>query len=244
MSSLRCLWASIGLAAASLLPLAPASAARIRYDFSGTVTDAAFSPGLLGTRFYGSFTYDDDKPPTSSGTNDPIGYDASYFDYGTLDRTSPRADGTGLEVRFADGTTVQSDGLSLFTNTIMRPANSDQPQAWFQARGVDSGRADGTGPDYSVALGFHALKRVIEPGGPIPLDLAVGDFSEAKLYLMGRYIQHPPEWYQEPINVDTPPQVAEGTIDTLSATPVPEPAWSVAALLGAAAWAVRRRARA
>jgi len=75
----------------------------------------------------------------------------------------------------------------------------------------------------------------------IPLDITIDDFSDAKLELLGRYIKHPPEWYEIPINMDSPPQLALGTIDSFSIAPVPEPAWTVAALLGAAAWAVRLR---
>jgi hypothetical protein len=37
--------------------------------------------------------------------------------------------------------------------------------------------------------------------------------------------------------------VYTGNIESLSVTPVPEPAWTVAALMGAAVWTVRRRLR-
>ncbi|OJW15644.1 MAG: hypothetical protein BGO49_15470 [Planctomycetales bacterium 71-10] len=230
----------IRLAFASLLlPAAPASAAPMKYEFSGTITKADASTGLLGTRFHGSFTFDDAKLPSETHVYDRG--DNLFYRFGTLDAPVARVDGTGLEVHFADGTSVQTDGLALSSQSIMRPANQDAPAVWTRIWGGDVGAADGTGPDHAAGLYFYGQDRIVSPGQPIPLDITIDDFSDAKLELLGRYIKHPPEWYEIPINMDSPPQLALGTIDSFSIAPVPEPAWTVAALLGAAAWAVRLR---
>ncbi|WP_337177286.1 hypothetical protein [Paludisphaera sp.] len=235
--------ALLALTAIPMLAVA-ASGAPIRYDFSGTITEAEPSTGLLGTRFHGSFTVDDAKLPTTvynfpSGPRDG----SSHYYFGTLDRSRPEPNGTGLEVRFADGTVVRSDGLWASLSTMMKPANGDLPIASLLVGSVDSWVDDEAAPDHSVGLLLVGHDPLAGLNDPIPRDITIEDFSEADFQLLGRYVKQAPT-VPGGMPVEGPPQIAAGTIDTLSATPVPEPGWTVAALLGAAACAARRRRRA
>ncbi|AMV37618.1 hypothetical protein [Planctomyces sp. SH-PL62] len=225
-----------------LLIAVPAAAAPIRYDFGGVLTQAEASTGVApGTRFTGSFTYDDAALPVQSFEYPNSRGDFAQYVFGAHRLPDGSTDGSGIELRIDGGPTVRSEGdLTIDSWSTMRPEYRPSPAIELHIR---SDLPDySKGPDYGVSIFLEGQQRVVWPGDPVPADLALSDFPKAKVYLLGRLPERPDGWLGEPPSPDSNVQLAVGEIDFLTATPVPEPAWTVAALLGAAAWAARRRA--
>ena len=205
-----------------LIAAAPATAAPIRYDFGGVVKHANSGPEV-GSRFSGSFVYDPDASPIKTTPQDGGGV-YNEFAFGTHRPDDPAADGSGLEVRFGDGSVpMRVDGLTV--ESYSTPGSNDNPSLVFRG----GPQAPGRGEAYLVLRGGEGL------GGddPLPPQLLLDRFTTHDLVVLG------------PLGPDgeypVPDLVFVGAIDTLTATPVPEPAWTVAALLGAAAYFARRR---
>lgn len=215
----------------------PARAALMHYEFSGVVAEAPAGSPLLGSRFSGSFAYDD-APPDVAGAYPEAGMETSIYRFGTHRPDKPTADGTGVEVRLADGLRVQSEGFVLRANTTIGP---DATSSSAYIEGDMPGWPGRPHPEYVLGLAFGAAGRLIPLGGPIPADWTLDDFSEARFHLLRRAYPWPPAAPYDLPDVDSYVPFAAGTIDSLSATPIPEPPLTLAFMLGVSAWALHRR---
>jgi len=197
-----------------------AAAAPIRYDFGGFATYVDPTSAIpAGSRFEGSLVYDD-AIPLQDVLKDAAGrLSSGAYRSGTFRDGDPTADGTGLEIRVG-GTTVVGPTAGLSgTFGAGQTASGDR----LETLSFGGPSASGVAGQVSFALagstGFA--------GGSLPSGLKLADLTYATVSVQAAG--------------EGGSQLYTGVIDSLTATPVPEPAWTVAALLGAAAYFARRR---
>ncbi len=210
-----------------LLVAAPARGALLRYDFGGVI------PGLVAkdgsgdpVRFSGSLIYDDAISFEPGGMPSPGTASGLYYS-GTYRPGNSRPDGTGLEVRIDGlGLAMTSPGVIGQYQSWTRPNGEVYDQMFFSA--YDASKSWAQRREISLFFQAHATPAFTD--GSLPAGLKLSDLSRAVAAIE---IPHD----GDPNRRDS----YSGELDTLTVTPVPEPAWTVAAFLGAAFWAARRR---
>lgn len=211
------------LAPALLFVLAaPADAAPIRYDFGGVVTHS-YGPEEAGSRFSGSFVYDPEAQAIKTVPEEGGGAYKEYA-YGTHHPDDPTPDGSGIEVRIGDEPApLRIDGLTVESNSKPSPSGEGINLNLVFRGGP---RNDDRGEFYLVFRGQN-----MQGVGSLPPQLLLEQFSTSDLVVL-------------PPLQSAPDLVYLGKIDTLSATPVPEPAWTVAALMVVSLIAAKARRKA
>ncbi|WP_165248538.1 hypothetical protein [Paludisphaera soli] len=208
----------------------PAQGALIRYDFGGVVTGSPAGAYAIGDRFTGSLIYDDALPILDDGS-DAEGMDHGYYYSGTHRSGGHGADGTGLDIRVG-GISIIAPSTGLTGEvSIAKPA--DAPSTALLT--FSSYPRSGSDGQPGAFVGFKGLANSVFHEGDYPtssLDLSDLTFASVEVesvagsgYLPYLALLH-------------------GNIDTLTVTPVPEPAWTVAAMMGLALAAARLRRRA
>ncbi len=207
------------LALAPFWPSAAAKADLMRYEYSGVITSASpNAPSPVGTRFTGTFAYDPSEAPSNSQFVPPG--QTSHF--GLVFGTG-KADSDELTVAVGGRSVYEQRGgleVASFAGIGQGAGNVNL--------GISSGNF-GDLPITNVALQFVGGDRGSYPLGTPPSSVKLGDFASAKVFVnsqnMSGFFSY------------------QGTIDSLTAVPTPEP--STACLLVAAgsalAWRRRRR---
>jgi hypothetical protein len=211
-----------------LLVAAPARGALLRYDFGGVIPGLTEQDGSA-VRFAGSFVYDDAipfEPSPTPGTSSPF---IGSYRSGVYREDDPTPDGTGFEFRIdALGLHASSAGLTGEYWAWSRPDGASRDYMVFAASdpsGSHPLRAD-------VYVAFDASDAPAFTGGTIPDGLKLSDLSQA---IAGISV---------PVDGDPNHRISHsGYLDTLTVAPVPEPAWTVAAMMGLALAAARARRR-
>jgi hypothetical protein len=217
-----------------LLPLFapnPAGAALMRIDFSGTIgIMTASGPGVADQKFTGTLFYDDAAPLTSVIPTPANNWTTTRYESGTQRSTNPVADGTGLDIRIAGQSVAPpSTGLQGGISILW---NGSVPRGL--TFGFSSHPNNPAGYSQGVGVTFETTNLDLFRDGKLPADLKLSDLSGAHIGISnamnGKFLDGSFNY--------------SGTIESLTITPVPEPAWTVAALMGAVCWTVRRRRKA
>ena len=216
----------------SMLAAAPAEGSLYRIDFSGYFDAMTTTgPGIADPRFTGSLIYDDSIPlgaPTPSVWTP--GQTVQSYASGVFRTSNPTPDGTGLDIKIA--------GVSI------APVSNGLQGGWYQGTygdgqpysGIDFGTSTTPAPHaVGVGISFEPNDPALFSGGKIPEGLKLSDLSKAVVSVNNVMYGV--------VYEGTSSFVYAGVIDSLTVTPVPEPAWTVAALMGAALWTIRRRVR-
>ncbi|MDG3005172.1 hypothetical protein [Paludisphaera mucosa] len=212
-----------------LLAAASARGALIRYDFGGSFTEmTASGPWPADPRFTGTLIYDD-AVPLGPATRDVFGATVRRYESGTHRTSAPVADGTRLEIRIA-GRSVAPISTGL-TGGLTTRIIDGQPAAVMS---FNSHPFEASGGYRGLSIDFQATNPSLFADGKLPAGLKLPDLASAGISLSG--VMYGDFDYGSSF-------MYMGTIDTLTATPVPEPTWTIAALLGAGL-VFRRRFRA
>lgn len=221
--------------ALAILPALLATAAEgslVRYDFRGHIEEeTATGPSVLGREFTGTLIYDDAIGLEASHRN-AWGYDERPYVSGAYRPSDPTPDGTSLQL-WIDGKAVapESTGLSggLFSITDGDGVRRSELVFYSHARDEQGYLTHG-----SLSITFKVDPSLLA-SGRFPDGLTVADLPDVRVginsVMNGRFYSELAGGFGY-----------SGPVDSFSIAPVPEPAWAVAALLGATAWAARRRA--
>lgn len=217
---------------AAILPLAArAEGSLVRYDFSGRITEeTATGPSVLGRDFTGTLIYDDAIALGPSHKNRWASDERSYAS-GAYRAAEPTPDGTSLQL-WIDGKAVapESTGLSggLFAATGDDGVTRSELVFYSHARD-ESGYLDRGG----IAIAFKVDPSLLATGR-FPEGMTVADLPDVSVGINS--VMDGKFWGDLPGGFNY-----GGPVDSFSVAPVPEPAWTVAALLAATAWAAGRR---
>ncbi|WP_165248536.1 hypothetical protein [Paludisphaera soli] len=209
----------------ALLVAAPARGALLRYDFGGVIPGLTAQDGSA-VRFAGSFVYDD-AIAFESRQWDSTAATSAVYRSGTSAPINPKPDGTGFEFHIdALGLHASSAGLIGEYRAWTRPDGTSHDHMVVSAAEPSASHPLRT----DVHVSFNAWDAPAFSGATIPAGLKLSDLTEA---IAGISV---------PVDGNPDQRISHsGYLDTLTVTPVPEPTWTVAALLGAAFWAARRR---
>ncbi len=203
------------LSAVLSVPAFRAQASPIEYTYSGVIDSAAASTGVAaGTRFSGTFTYDPDvKPP---------GLDIEghhQYGYGFTGQPGSAPDGSGLTLMVGDqtvlpnplGVEVSVDELEYAGQWGYKDGNG-QPAGPSTTVSVSNNNINNSTASQAVRVSLNLTNPTQSVFGSLdpPQSLRLGDFPVAKLNVTEFT-------YPGSMTLYT------GTIDTLTAHPVPEP---------------------
>ncbi|WP_337177285.1 hypothetical protein [Paludisphaera sp.] len=219
------------LVAAVVLLAARAEGSLVRYDFSGRITEGTASgPGWKEGEFTGTLIYD---PSISLGESRATSWGLHERPYtsGVYRESDPIPDGTMLQL-WLDGKAVApvSTGLSggLFTHTDGDGVTRSELVFQSHAREKDGAPQHG-----GISIRFKVDPALLA-SGRFPEGMTTADLPEARVSIEnamdGRF------WDEL-----TGGFYYGGVVESFRVTTAPEPAWTVAAMLAAAAWAARRR---
>ena len=221
----------IALAALPALLATAAEGSLVRYDFRGHIEEMTTSgPGVSNHDFTGTLIYDDAVALGASHRN-PWGYDERSYVSGAYRPSDPAPDGTSLQL-WIDGKAVapESTGLSggLFSTTGGDGVTRSELVFYSHARDERGYLTYG-----SLSISFKVDPSLLA-SGRFPGGLTVADLPDVSVgingVMNGRFYSELAGGFGY-----------SGPVDSFAISPVPEPAWTVAALLGAAAWVARRR---
>jgi hypothetical protein len=218
-------------AATILLLAARAEGSLVRYDFTGHINQLTATGRWPSTYdFRGTLIYDDSIALGAPHKN--LGpYDERSYTSGAYRPTDPTPDGTSLQL-WIDGKAVapESTGLSggLFSATGDDGVTRSDLVFYSHARD-ERGYLDRGG----ISISFKVDPSLMD-SGRFPEGLTVADLPDAHVginsVMDGRY------WGEVASGFNY-----GGPVDSFAIAPVPEPAWTVAALLAATVWTARRR---
>lgn len=218
------------LVAAAVLLAAHAEGSLVRFEFSGRIVEETPSgPSALGREFTGTLIYDP-SIPLGEPRETAWGSHERPYTSGVYRETDPTPDGTMLQLWF-DGKAVApvSTGLSggLFTP---RSGDDVTPSELIFRSHVRE--RDGHAHYGGIAISFKVDPALLA-SGRFPEGMTVADLPEVRVSvesaLDGRFWDELSGFHYG------------GVVESFRVTTAPEPAWTVAAMLAAAAWAARRR---
>lgn len=219
----------LALAALAAFLAARAEGSLVRYDFRGHIDmETTSGPGSPASDFRGTLIYDDAVTFGPSHRN-ASGAEERTYASGSHRGDDASPDGTMLQIWFNDKAVAPaSSGLSgvLFSLKDYDGRPRSELTFYSHPREDDGYLRDGG----ALSVTFNVDPSLLA-SGRFPEGLTVGDLPQARIGITG--VMNGQFYY--------PDFGYFGPIDSFAITPVPEPAWSVAVLLGAAAWMVRRR---
>jgi hypothetical protein len=176
-----------------------ASGAMIKYEFGGVITSADLSTGVApGTRFSGTFGFDPDFNPGTATIEGSVTYIFNPLVFG---RSDP--DTSYLTANVGGTPVLDGRGLDLgVRDTTISPGPPSPP---FTSVGLSSENAQ-----VRVELGLTNPSRSVDPTLELPTSFSLGDYPVTKFLVTSLSSGHAETIY-------------EGTIDTLTAVPIPEP---------------------
>jgi hypothetical protein len=219
------------LAALPALFATAAEGSLVRYDFRGHLEQmTASGPGVSNQEFTGTLIYDDAIALGASHRN-LWGYDERSYVSGAYRASDPTPDGTSLQL-WIDGKAVapESTGLSggLFSTTGDDGVTRSELVFSSHARDENGYLRNG-----GISITFKVDPSLLATGR-LPDGLTVADLPQARISIEGVMDGQSYDPSRGSFGYS-------GPVDSFAVSPVPEPAWTVAALLGAAALAARRR---
>ena len=220
----------LAVVVASALFAGRAEGSLVRYDFTGRIFQmTATGPGVPNDEFTGTLIYDDAIPLGESRVNQRR-EDVRSYTSGTFRPGDPTPDGTGLQLWF-DGKAVAPESGGLFGALVSgtRGDGVKWSELVFRSNSPETGgRLNG-----GLSIAFKVDPSMLA-SGRFPDGLTVADLPDVSVtidsVMNGRVYDELSGGFG-----------SSGPVDSFQITPVPEPSWTVAALLAAAAWTVRRR---
>ncbi len=224
----------LGLVLVALVCLcAESQATPIKYEYGGVITSADTSTGIApGTRFSGTFTYDPAVTPP------PLMIEGmNQYSYGKANYVGAVADGSGITFQVGDRTVLSNPGgVTISVYELEYPGqygyrDANGPIGPFTKLSITNSNIGDYANGPIVDLGLDNNSRSVFGSLAPPSVLNLTDFPDAKLIVSE--LTNPGER-----------QLYAGTIDTLQAVPIPEPAslacWGLA-VLGVIGMARRRK---
>lgn len=219
----------LSVVVASALLADRAEGSLFQYDFKGHVEMVTTSgPGVPGYDFNGRLIYDD-AIPLGETHKDFWGHDERSYASGTYRPGDSTPDGTMLQLWF-DGKAVAPESTGLFGGLVTITGGDGVTRSELVFRNsprTEEGQVD----DRGLALTFKVDPSVLA-SGRFPDGLTVADLPDVRISISG--VMNGKFYERNDFNY-------VGKVDSFEIKPVPEPSWTVAALLAASAWTLRRR---